>query len=183
MSPRGVWAVVCVYVWWCGWVGGSLGRIVSPCTRFPFPSPLVFASPPSPVLFSFESQRGLIWLYSSVRTQKPALLSTLDPPASSHALPSPLLGLQISAGGAYAFVEFSEIGDATCALVLDGIPFQGCPLKIKRPKEYVPPYGVSACTFLPSLSLHLIMLSVEGVRGVRWSNGERVCSSVGRLLG
>ncbi len=48
----------------------------------------------------------------------------------------------MSPGGGYAFVEFSEVMDATCALALDGIPYMGIPLKIKRPKEYIAPLGV-----------------------------------------
>ena len=37
----------------------------------------------------------------------------------------------------------SDTSDATAALQLDGIPFRGNTLKIKRPKDYTPPFGVS----------------------------------------
>lgn len=37
----------------------------------------------------------------------------------------------------------SDTADATAALQLDGIPFRGNTLKIKRPKDYVPAFGVS----------------------------------------
>lgn len=36
----------------------------------------------------------------------------------------------------------SDVADATAALQLDMIPFRGQALKIKRPKDYVHPYGV-----------------------------------------
>ncbi len=36
----------------------------------------------------------------------------------------------------------SDTADATAALQLDGIPFRGNTLKIKRPKDYVPAFGV-----------------------------------------
>jgi hypothetical protein len=36
----------------------------------------------------------------------------------------------------------SDTSDATAALQLDGIPFRGNTLKIKRPKDYVPAFGV-----------------------------------------
>ena len=37
-----------------------------------------------------------------------------------------------------------DTSDASAALQLDGIPFRGVTLKIKRPRDYVHPFGVSA---------------------------------------
>lgn len=51
--------------------------------------------------------------------------------------------VQVSPSGAFAFVEFSDVMDCTCALALDGIPYMGQPLRIARPKEYRAPFGVS----------------------------------------
>lgn len=65
--------------------------------------------------------------------------SRLKPPCSA-------LRLQLNPGGKYAFVEFSDMMDCTCALAMDGIPFMGQPLNIKRPSSYQRPYGVGALT-------------------------------------
>jgi splicing factor U2AF subunit len=49
---------------------------------------------------------------------------------------------QVSPERGFAFIEFADMMDATCALALDGIPYMGVALKIKRPKDYNIPYGV-----------------------------------------
>ena len=41
----------------------------------------------------------------------------------------------------YAFVEFWEVVDTTACLALDGVMFNGSPLKVKRPKDYTAPPG------------------------------------------
>ena len=67
-------------------------------------------------------------------TLAPWPLSPLPPPSRP--------ALQVSPGGKFAFVEFAEVVDATCAMCLDGIPFMGTQLHINRPKGYIVPPGV-----------------------------------------
>ncbi|KAI8376512.1 uncharacterized protein BYT42DRAFT_615241 [Radiomyces spectabilis] len=49
-----------------------------------------------------------------------------------------VLAVQINHDKNYAFVEFHEPAQATAAMAFDGIMFNGQPLKIRRPKDYVP---------------------------------------------
>jgi splicing factor U2AF subunit len=54
---------------------------------------------------------------------------------------SPIIACQVTPERNFAFIEFGDTSDATAALQLDGIPFRGNTLKIKRPKDYTPPFG------------------------------------------
>ncbi|KAL6783747.1 hypothetical protein ACKKBF_B05640 [Auxenochlorella protothecoides x Auxenochlorella symbiontica] len=49
----------------------------------------------------------------------------------------PIIGCQLTQEKGFAFIEFAEIADCTAAVQLDGIPYMGSVLKIKRPKEYL----------------------------------------------
>jgi hypothetical protein len=42
----------------------------------------------------------------------------------------------------FAFIEFFDVVDCTKALALDGIPYQGHPLKIRRPRDFQRPVGL-----------------------------------------
>lgn len=53
----------------------------------------------------------------------------------------PIIQCTVTPERSFAFIEFADMMDATCALALDGIPYMGVTLKIKRPKDYTPPYG------------------------------------------
>ncbi|KAK2078499.1 hypothetical protein QBZ16_003339 [Prototheca wickerhamii] len=50
----------------------------------------------------------------------------------------PIIGCQLTAEKNFAFIEFGDVPDCTAALQLDGIPYMGSVLKIKRPKEFTP---------------------------------------------
>ncbi|ORX95524.1 hypothetical protein K493DRAFT_219056 [Basidiobolus meristosporus CBS 931.73] len=54
---------------------------------------------------------------------------------------NPVVTVQINHDKNYAFVEFKAVEEATAAIVFDGMNFQGQPLKIRRPKDYLPPMG------------------------------------------
>ncbi|KAJ3338144.1 U2 small nuclear RNA auxiliary factor 2 [Gonapodya sp. JEL0774] len=56
---------------------------------------------------------------------------------------NPCMAAQINAEKNYAFVEFRTPPEATAAMAFDGITFMGQSLKIRRPKDYVPPVGES----------------------------------------
>ena len=59
---------------------------------------------------------------------------------------APIISCNVTPERNFAFIEFGDTSDATAALQLDGIPFRGMTLKIKRPKDYAHPYGVSVPT-------------------------------------
>ncbi|KAI8615241.1 U2 small nuclear ribo protein auxiliary factor 50 [Chytriomyces sp. MP71] len=63
---------------------------------------------------------------------------------------SPVATCQINKEKNYAFVEFRTEDDCTQALALDGLPFQGGILKIRRPKDYVGP-AIGAGIHLPGV--------------------------------
>ena len=65
----------------------------------------------------------------------------------------PLIKCDMSAERGFAFLEFWDVPDATAAMQLDGIIYNGQALKIKRPKDFVMPFGVRF-----------------GWRGWRWSS-------------
>ncbi|PVV04731.1 hypothetical protein BB560_000760 [Smittium megazygosporum] len=50
-------------------------------------------------------------------------------------------GVQINHAKNYAFVEFSKSEQATATMGFDGAQFQSQNLKIRRPKDYIPPPG------------------------------------------
>ncbi|KAI7903519.1 uncharacterized protein BX663DRAFT_506732 [Cokeromyces recurvatus] len=52
---------------------------------------------------------------------------------------TPVTSVQINHDKNYAFVEFQTPEQATQAMAVDGIMFQGQQLKIRRPKDYQPP--------------------------------------------
>ncbi|KAJ2003339.1 hypothetical protein H4R26_003132, partial [Coemansia thaxteri] len=53
----------------------------------------------------------------------------------------PVQNIQINADKNYAFVEFRDAEQATMGMGLDGVTFQNQKLKIRRPKDYIPPVG------------------------------------------
>jgi len=55
----------------------------------------------------------------------------------------PIIKADINPDRGYCFIEFGDVADCTACLQLDGIIYNGAQLKIKRPKDYVMPYGVS----------------------------------------
>jgi splicing factor U2AF subunit len=58
-----------------------------------------------------------------------------------HGFPPCALTAIFGGDRSFAFVEFQDPTDATNASNLDGVNYKGTPLKIKRPKDYVPPPG------------------------------------------
>ncbi|KAJ2721298.1 hypothetical protein GGI07_004078 [Coemansia sp. Benny D115] len=59
--------------------------------------------------------------------------------APAHELP--VQNIQINVDKNYAFVEFRDAAQATMGMALDGVSFQSQKLKIRRPKDYIPPIG------------------------------------------
>ncbi|KAJ2034476.1 hypothetical protein H4S03_004949 [Coemansia sp. S3946] len=53
----------------------------------------------------------------------------------------PVQNIQINFDKNYAFVEFRDAEQATSGMGLDGVTFQNQKLKIRRPKDYIPPAG------------------------------------------
>ncbi|KAJ1888569.1 hypothetical protein LPJ66_008507 [Kickxella alabastrina] len=53
----------------------------------------------------------------------------------------PVQNIQINFDKNYAFVEFRDAEQATMGMGLDGVMFQNQKLKIRRPKDYIPPAG------------------------------------------
>ena len=50
-----------------------------------------------------------------------------------------MINVQINTERGFAFLEFRSLEECTNCLAFDGIMFGGSALKIKRPKDYVPP--------------------------------------------
>ncbi|KAI9506338.1 hypothetical protein GGI25_002329 [Coemansia spiralis] len=55
----------------------------------------------------------------------------------------PVQNIQINVDKNYAFVELRDADQATMGMGLDGVMFQNQKLKIRRPKDYIPPPGQS----------------------------------------
>ncbi len=53
----------------------------------------------------------------------------------------PIYKAEITQERNFAFIEFWDVADCTACLQLDGIIYSGQALKIRRPKDYVMPYG------------------------------------------
>ncbi|KAJ9076851.1 hypothetical protein DSO57_1022294 [Entomophthora muscae] len=62
---------------------------------------------------------------------------------------NPVVSVSINHEKNYAFVEFSTAEEATAAMAFDGVSFRNQSLKIRRPKDYLPPPGGEY--FAPSL--------------------------------
>ena len=53
----------------------------------------------------------------------------------------PIYKAEITQERGFAFVEFWDVSDCTACLQLDGIIYNGGALKLKRPKDYIMPFG------------------------------------------
>jgi len=51
----------------------------------------------------------------------------------------PVVSSQLNPDKSFSFIEFSTIDEATAGMALDGITMNGISLKVRRPKDYVPP--------------------------------------------
>ncbi|KAI8324359.1 hypothetical protein GQ54DRAFT_296208 [Martensiomyces pterosporus] len=65
----------------------------------------------------------------------------------------PVLNIQINYDKNYAFVEFRDPEQATMGMGLDGVAFQNQKLKIRRPKDYIPPPGQTSEPRPPVLNI------------------------------
>jgi splicing factor U2AF subunit len=63
----------------------------------------------------------------------------------------PVANIQVNHDKSYAFVEFRIPEEATSAMAFDGIIYQGIPLKIRRPKDYVGPEGPLGTLYVPGV--------------------------------
>ncbi|KAI8370545.1 uncharacterized protein BYT42DRAFT_92502 [Radiomyces spectabilis] len=63
----------------------------------------------------------------------------------------PVTSVQINHEKNFAFVEFQTPEQATAAMSLDGIMFEGHSLKVRRPKDYVPPTGYDSGSYPPGM--------------------------------
>ncbi|RCH80429.1 U2 small nuclear RNA auxiliary factor 2, partial [Rhizopus stolonifer] len=73
---------------------------------------------------------------------------------------TPVVAVQINHDKNYAFVEFHTSEQATLAMAVDGVMFQGQQLKIRRPKDYQPPVEGVEYTDLPSQMPGLVSTNV-----------------------
>ncbi|KAJ9094185.1 hypothetical protein QFC19_008036 [Naganishia cerealis] len=63
----------------------------------------------------------------------------------------PVVAVQLNHEKSYAFIEYRTPEEATAAMAFDGIIFQGTPLKIRRPKDYVGPEGAAGSIHIPGV--------------------------------
>ncbi len=67
--------------------------------------------------------------------------------SNMHTLETPVMA--VNAGGQQSlFVEFRHVEDADIAICMDGVVFKESQLRIRRPKDYVPPLGASTKQWL-----------------------------------
>lgn len=55
----------------------------------------------------------------------------------------PIIKVEVNNDRGFAFAEFWDVADCTACMQLDGIIYSGNPLRIRRPKDYIQPFGVS----------------------------------------
>ncbi|GHJ88275.1 hypothetical protein NliqN6_4677 [Naganishia liquefaciens] len=63
----------------------------------------------------------------------------------------PVVAVQLNHEKSYAFIEFRTPEEASAAMAFDGIIFQGIPLKIRRPKDYMGPEGAPGSIHIPGV--------------------------------
>jgi len=86
---------------------------------------------------------------------------------------NPILSCQLNMDRNFAFIEFFDVVDCTKALALDGIPYQGHPLKIRRPRDFQrpvglvdpAPLGVAAITQRLAANAAMVAAAAGGVGG------------------
>lgn len=61
---------------------------------------------------------------------------------------NPVSACLVNTEKCFAFMEFLDPNDATAALALDGIMYNGNTLKVKRPRDFVRGPGVSTFCFI-----------------------------------
>ncbi|KAJ3213484.1 hypothetical protein HK099_007363 [Clydaea vesicula] len=62
-----------------------------------------------------------------------------------------VVGVQINQEKSYAFVEFRSNEEATSAMAFDGITYMDKTVKVRRPKDYIPPAEPEAPVLLPGV--------------------------------
>ncbi|KNE72097.1 U2 snRNP auxilliary factor, large subunit, splicing factor [Allomyces macrogynus ATCC 38327] len=93
---------------------------------------------------SFQTLRQQRRLYVGnlpMDVQEQDLLDHFNHELSKVGHPNAAISASFGGDRAFAFVEFRDPADATQALYLDGVPFKSMSLRVKRPKDYVPPEG------------------------------------------
>lgn len=81
---------------------------------------------------------------------------------SSNAGRPPILKSHIYADRGFAFVEFYKIEDCNTCMQLDGIIYAGNPLKIGRPRDFVPPPGHTELPPLGPLAIAALLAQKTG---------------------
>ncbi|RKO97445.1 RNA-binding domain-containing protein, partial [Caulochytrium protostelioides] len=66
-------------------------------------------------------------------------LNRLQPDEFGHPVTRPALETTVNRDRSFTFVQMATMDAANLMMALDGIPFNGANLKVRRPKEYVPP--------------------------------------------
>ena len=88
-----------------------------------------------------------------------------------------VLNVYINHDKKFAFVEMRSVEEASNAMALDGILFEGAPVKVRRPTDYNPSLAAALGPSQPSPNLNLAAVgltpgSAEGLKGP-----DRICVS------
>eukprot|EP00163_Fabomonas_tropica_P001585 TRINITY_DN11179_c0_g1_i1.p1 TRINITY_DN11179_c0_g1~~TRINITY_DN11179_c0_g1_i1.p1 ORF type:complete len:709 (+),score=132.01 TRINITY_DN11179_c0_g1_i1:59-2128(+) len=69
--------------------------------------------------------------------------------AAQFAQPGSVIGAHVHVDRNFAFIEFKDKETCTKAMIFDGITLQNSPLKLRRPRDYIPEPGESAAPHIP----------------------------------
>jgi splicing factor U2AF 65 kDa subunit len=76
-----------------------------------------------------------------------------------------VLNVYINHEKKFAFVEMRSVEEASNAMALDGIMFEGAPVKVRRPTDYNPSHAAALGPSQPSSNLNLAAVGLTGTGG------------------
>ncbi|BHF69926.1 hypothetical protein SprV_0301297300 [Sparganum proliferum] len=79
-----------------------------------------------------------------------------------QAVGDPVIAVQVNSERHFSFIELRSVEEATAALNLDGVTYFGSSLRVRRPRDYVPPpvtlESRTGFAFAPSLSSNCVFV-------------------------
>jgi splicing factor U2AF 65 kDa subunit len=76
-----------------------------------------------------------------------------------------VLNVYINHEKKFAFVEMGSVEEVSYVMALDGIMFEGAPVKVRRPTDYNPPLAAALDPSQPNPNLNLSAIGLTGSAG------------------
>lgn len=144
----------------------SLGELIGlkmPGLLHPQPAPAV--NPLVPLSATRQARRLYIGSIPPGMTSEGMMLffnTEMRARGLCQAVGDPVIAVQVNSERHFSFIELRSVEEATAALNLDGVTYFGSSLRVRRPRDYVPPpvtlESRTGFAFSPSLSSNCVFV-------------------------